>query len=336
MTMLTMNLQGADIDVSQFLIQKLNNVKKILDRNWDCFIIIAGKERSGKSTLGLTAASYLYPQLTAQNIAIDGEDAIAKFKTLPNRSVLLIDEGSTMFSSKDSMVSEQKKLIKILNVIGQKQLVMILCIPSYFDLNQYLACERARFLLVTYTNENLERGNAMYFGTDKLMKLYKHGKKNYHSYTGYDCPESDFIFKFKSFEPSWFKEYLKVKQDTLTATLNQSTTLDRAVAKRMEKMELKTKEYQLYLSKLIQENLANRALSQRDLGRIMGVPQHKVFFFRDKAKESQKNDEEKVPYIVKTLPTFENFSESEGISHISNMFEGTEPVEPQASDILSV
>ena len=39
--------------------QKLDNIKKIIKKKWDAVFVIDGGERSGKSTLGMTAAWYL-------------------------------------------------------------------------------------------------------------------------------------------------------------------------------------------------------------------------------------------------------------------------------------
>ena len=210
------DLAGQKVSIDGYLKQKLDNIKIILQKNWDALIILDGKERSGKSTLGITAATYLYPEFNQNNIAVDSEDAVRKLENLPNKSVLMLDEGSMIFSSKDAMSRAQKKIIKILNVIGQKNMVFIIVLPSFFDLNKWIATDRARFLLHVYSDTNLTRGRFSYFGTRKLKKLYELGKKNYGSYSS---PEADFIGKFVDFRPSWYKEYLKVKQATLIAVL---------------------------------------------------------------------------------------------------------------------
>lgn len=210
------NLCGQEVSIDGYLKNKLDNIKIILEKNWDALIIIDGKERSGKSTLGLTTATYLYPSFNQNNIAVDSEDAVRKLEILPNKSVLMLDEGSMIFSSKDAMSKAQKKIIKILNVIGQKNMVFIIVLPSFFDLNRWIATDRARFLLHAYTDHALTRGRFSYFGTKKLKKLYELGKKNYGSYAS---PEADFIGRYVDFKPSWYEEYLKVKQATLISVL---------------------------------------------------------------------------------------------------------------------
>jgi hypothetical protein len=202
-----------------YLKAKLDNVKKIISKNWDAVILIDGKERSGKSTLGFACAWYLSEgKITIDNISKDTEDAIRKIEMLPDKSILFVDEGSMSFSSKDAMRREQRKIMKILDVVGQKNLCIIIILPSFFDLTKAIATRRARFLLHVYTDEELNRGRFSYFGEKKLKKLYEYGRKNFGSY---DKPEADFIGRFTDFKVPFFEEYLKLKRQTLMLALKE-------------------------------------------------------------------------------------------------------------------
>lgn len=200
--------------IDNFLIQKLDNVKSIIKRNWDCVILIDGMERSGKSTLGLTCAWYISEgELTLDNVASDSDDAIRKLERLPDRSVIMIDEGSLIFSSKESMSAEQKKLIKIMNVIGQKNMVFIIVLPSFFDLNKFIAVNRSRFLLHVYTNRHLDRGRFCFFSEHKKKILYEYGKKHFNSYK---FPKASFVGSFGNFFPfDNEQDYKDIKKKSL-------------------------------------------------------------------------------------------------------------------------
>ncbi len=211
-------LNGQEVSLDGYLKQKLDNIKMILEKNWDALIIIDGKERVGKSTLGITMAHYIYPSFDENNIAVDSEDAVRKLEALPEKSVLMLDEGSMIFNSKDAMSRVQKKIIKILNVIGQKNMVFIIVLPSFFDLNKWIATDRARFLIHCYNDANLVRGRFVYWGTKKLRRLYEQGKKNFGSYAH---PEGDFFGRFVDFKPTWYDTYLKIKQETLISALKE-------------------------------------------------------------------------------------------------------------------
>lgn len=200
---------------------KLDNIKMILKKNWDAVIIVDGLERSGKSTLGITCAYYLTDtKLNMDNICIGSMDAVEKLDKLPDGSLILIDEGSLVFSSMDVMRTESKRLNKILNVIGQKNMTLIIVAPSFFNLSKYISVERSRFLLHVYTDAKLNRGRYAYFSTAKKRILYDLGKKNYNSYRK---PSADFIGRFVDFNPLG-EEYIKLKKKSLMEALHGNDT----------------------------------------------------------------------------------------------------------------
>lgn len=192
--------------------QKLDNVKKIMKKEWDCVIMVDGIEGSGKSTLAITCAWYISNgNLTPYHIVTGCNDAVIKLKELPDSSTLVIDEGSLVFSSKETMKKEQVRLIKILNVIRQKRMCLIVVSPCFFDLNKYIATQRSRFLIHVYTDRLLNRGRFTFFGQKKKQLLYSIGKKNYNSYAH---PRSNFSGVFTKFDP-FGKEYKKMKEKSL-------------------------------------------------------------------------------------------------------------------------
>ncbi len=198
--------------------EKLDNIRMIIEKNWDAVFMVDGVERIGKSTLGLTCAYYLTDaKLTINNVCIGATDAIDKLEKLPDKSLLLIDEGSLVFSSTDVMKKENKQLNKVLNVIGQKNMILIIISPSFFNLSKYISVERSRFLLHCYADKELNRGRFAYFSTNKKRALYEIGKKNFNSYRK---PQSDFIGVFRDFNPLG-DEYLELKKKSLMEALRE-------------------------------------------------------------------------------------------------------------------
>lgn len=201
-----------------WLIKKLDNVKRIIKKGWDCVILVDGIEGVGKSTLGQSIGWYInHKKLETKNISENSQDAITKLEKLPNKSVLIIDEGSLLFSSKDAMTKEQKNIIKILQVIRQKNMCLIIVAPSFFDLNKYIAVERSRFLLHCYTDKELNRGRFSYFGEKKKRRLYQMGKKNFNSYAK---PKADFLGRFGDYD-FFGQEYKDMKVKNLMETFKQ-------------------------------------------------------------------------------------------------------------------
>ncbi len=219
-----------------FLKKKLDKVRDIVNKDWDAPILIDGPERSGKSTLAMTIGYYLSDtKLGPNNFASGLGDASRKIKDLPYKSVLIIDEGGLVFRSTDHANKEQRQLLKILDVVGVKGLTIIICLPSFFDLNKTIALRRSRFLIHVYTDNEWTRGRAVYFSNKKKKILYDLGKKNFGSYKK---PKASFTFKFTDFKPEWYGEYLKIKEKSMIEALdlgkmevNPSTILTKLMGK---------------------------------------------------------------------------------------------------------
>lgn len=229
-----MMINGREIVLDTYLKRKLDNVKKLMSKQWDVVFLIDGIEGSGKSTLSFICAWYIANgDITMKNICEGTEDAVEKLQNLPDGSVLIIDEGSLMFSSTEVMRREQRRLIKILNVIRQKCMCLIIVAPSFFNLNKYISVDRSRFLLHVYTGKDLQRGRFCYFGQKKKTLLYQIGKKKFNSYSK---PSSNFVGRFQKFILPFDDEYQKLKRKSLKESFekkekNISATVRREVIK---------------------------------------------------------------------------------------------------------
>ena len=217
MVYVDVELEGQKFKLHERLKQKLDNIKKVQKSGWDCTLLIDGIEGSGKSTLGLTCAYYLSDgKFSVNDICTGSHDAVKKLEEAKDGGVLLIDEGSLLFSSNDAMRKEQKQLILILNVIRQKRMALIIVSPSFFRLNRYIATDRSRFLIHVYTKQDLRRGRFIYFGQKKKNKLYELGKKNFNSYAK---PKSNWNGTFQDFNP-FGEEYHSIKKKSLKEALH--------------------------------------------------------------------------------------------------------------------
>jgi len=205
-----------------YLKDKLDNIKKIMKKDWDAIFLIDGIEGSGKSTLSFICGWYISDgKITIDNICEGTEDAVKKLDKLPDKSILIIDEGSLMFSSKEVMKNEQRMLVKILQVIRQKMMCLIIVSPCFFELNKYISVSRSRFLLHVYTDKDLNRGRFCYFSEKKKSKLYNLGKKNFNSY---QRPKANFWGRFYNFDP-FGEEYLELKKKSLREAFDDKKKL---------------------------------------------------------------------------------------------------------------
>lgn len=298
--------------------EKLDRIKDIQKKNWDCMFIICGIEGGGKSTLGKLCLWYLSDtSATINNIAADAKEAFDKLKNLPDESPLLIDEGELMFGSKDAMRSEQRQLIKILQVIRQKRMVLIIVSPEFFDLNKYLAVHRSRFLLRAVTDKKLRRGHFQYWGEKKKRLLYEIGKRNFNSYSN---PKREWAGDFADFKLPFEDEYEQTKKKSLASSFEE------------QKKGIDVKEYYALMRlKATQALEANKKLktplTQKQIASVLGVSSG---FLGDIAKEKGLSNPIRKPYIEykwnnpKDMP--ENWEEFDADGTITNdLDKETEP-----------
>ena len=214
-------VEHSNFYLNRRLYEKLNSLKMIQRKNWDGVIIVDGKERSGKSILGMVMGWYLSKcKIGIDNFARGVDDAAEKISKLPDRSVLIMDEGSTVFGSRDASSKVQKQLIKVMDVVGQKNLIFIVCLPCFFDLNKTIAVRRSLFLCHVYPDDRYNRGQFAFWGENKKKWLYILGKKNYDSYAQ---PDADFTGQYPDFKPPFYEDYInKVKKESLDAVIKEA------------------------------------------------------------------------------------------------------------------
>lgn len=205
-------VNGIEIYLDGFLKKKLDMMKRYQQKDFDVVFCIDGKEGSGKSTLALTIAWYLSEgTITSENICEGSYDAMQKLDNLPNNSVIIIDEGSLVLSAKDFMTQEQRRLIKVLNVIRQKNMILIIVAPSFFDLNKYIAHHRSKCLIHVYS-KGFDRGRFSYYGEARKDNLYLLGKKNNNNYL---VTKPSFRGRFTDIKLPFHEEYLEQKRKSL-------------------------------------------------------------------------------------------------------------------------
>ena len=205
------------VTINRKLWGKVQSIMDVRNKGYDSLFLIDGLKRSGKSTLAKIIAYLLDPFLTIDNYVSGLEEASEKIDKAKEESVLIFDEGSLIANSKDAMRKKNVQLLKIIDVVGQKRLTLIFCMPSFFEISRTIAINHSRFLIHIYTDNKLKRGFFAYFSTKKKKMLYEIGKKNFNSYSR---PPSSFTGLFPDFHLSFEEEYLKLKKESLKEALN--------------------------------------------------------------------------------------------------------------------
>lgn len=144
----------------------------------DCILAIDGGEGTGKSTLALQIGKYVDPTLNLSRVVFDAESfKQAVFKAKKGQCVIY-DEAFTGLSSRSSLSSINTALVSLMMQMRQKNLFILLVLPTFFLLDKYAALFRTKSLIHVYENKGI-RGYFRVYNKKKKKYLYLYGKKDY-------------------------------------------------------------------------------------------------------------------------------------------------------------
>lgn len=137
----------------------VSHVRHRLAKNFDAIIMVTGEERSGKSTFALQLARAIDPEFPAENVCFKIKEFNERIAQAVEGDVIIFDESGFDLFSQEWWADFQIELVKKLQVIGKKRLVLILVLPHRQDLNRKIRERRVKFWVHVYTQgENLTRG----------------------------------------------------------------------------------------------------------------------------------------------------------------------------------
>lgn len=219
--------QGQPYSMDNWLRQNLDHMKEAVKYDWDFIIVVDGTEGGGKSTLAIQCACYLDPTFEMKRIVFSPEDFEETVIKAEKYQAVIYDEAVTGLYSRESMQFVNVALTKLLAQIRQKNLFIFVVIPTFFDLDKYVAMWRSRALLHVFT-DGFTRGRFRFYSAGKKKSLYANGKQFYN----YKHPLPDFYGRYPKFNP-FYEEYKKKKQKSLEerqdAQANPFAQRDRAV-----------------------------------------------------------------------------------------------------------
>lgn len=190
-------------------------------KGWDSILLIDGRRRSGKSTLAMQIGYLLDPNLSIDNYVSGIEDSPKKIDKAKDESCLIFDEGSLVVGSKDAMSKQSKQLHKIIDVVGQKRLTLIFCMPSFTSISRQIVVDHSMFLIrVGVNRKTLARGHFKVFKNKRMKQLYdltkkdpRLSKKVKHSFNG----------KFEDFHLPFEKQYFDLKKQSMQEAINPTS-----------------------------------------------------------------------------------------------------------------
>ncbi len=201
-------------DVKSMLDKAKNQVMK---HDWDRVYIIDGSEGSGKSLLGLQLGSYLDPTLNLERVVFSGNQFSQAIKQADKNQCIIFDEAFNGLDSGGAATKMNKLLVKNLMECRQKNLFIIIILPTIFLLNKYAAIFRSKCLFHVFVSKKGARGNYKVYNTKNKKLLYIMGKKLY----SYSKPHIFKTFNFRGKYPVNEEEYRKKKLVSLEEEFEQ-------------------------------------------------------------------------------------------------------------------
>lgn len=173
-----------DLYVDPIILGELQKIRKrVLTKDRDYVAVYDGEEGVGKSVLAMQHAKILDPSFSLDDVVFNADQFIRRIKdpiTVKGKCILL-DETFNSASSRSSLSEVNKSMISLATEMRQKNLFVLMVLPSFFDLDRYFALWRCRALFHVYFTPDEER-HYITFDKDSKKLLYLTGKKTY-SYT---------------------------------------------------------------------------------------------------------------------------------------------------------
>lgn len=154
---------------------KLDLMLKRMSGTDDNIVVIDGDEGQGKTEMAMGTCYYI-SQKTGRPYNIDNIffdlDKLIKFASSTKEQIIHFDEavlGLLVTKWQDKL---QQKFLTLAMVARKKKHFMILCIPKFHRLPQYLIEERTIGLIHVYSRNNMEKGRFCYYTKNRKNELY--------------------------------------------------------------------------------------------------------------------------------------------------------------------
>lgn len=168
-------------------LDKVINIVLKKDRDW--VTIVDGEEGVGKSVLAQQIAKYLDPSFNLDNLVFTADEFIKRIKDpkVKKGTAIVLDEAFNAANARSSMSEVNRSMAGVATEMRQRNLFIIIVLPSFFDLDRYFALWRCKSLFHVYFTEKEDRRYIVFPKTQKKY-LYLSGKKHYN----YTKPKSPF------------------------------------------------------------------------------------------------------------------------------------------------
>ncbi len=185
--------------------------KRVLEEDWDRVYLVDGGEGSGKSLLALQLGYELDPTLCLDRITFSGEELSKAIDKAEKGQCIIFDEAFNGLSSSGATSKLNRLVVRKLMECRQKNLFIIIVLPTIFMLQKYAALFRAKCLFHVYVPASGRRGYYRIYNTLNKKILYLTGSKLY----SYSKPFINKSYRFYGKYPIDEQAYRKKKIESL-------------------------------------------------------------------------------------------------------------------------
>ncbi len=204
----------------------------VLEKDWDRVYLIDGGEGSGKSLLGLQLGKYLDPTFNIDRVTFSGKEFSVSIDKASKGQCIIFDEAFNGLASSGATSKMNRFIVRKLMECRQKNIFIIIILPTFFLLQKYVTLFRSQCLFHVYATKNGDRGYYKIYNRLNKKLLYLKGAKIY----SYKYPYIRNSYRFYGKYPINEQEYRKKK----------------AVALRVEEEEKKDDVYAARIAGLLQ------------------------------------------------------------------------------------
>lgn len=237
---------------SEGLKSNMKMLAEVLRMDSDAVFLLSGPEGVGKSTLAIWLAKWIQeaysemPRFNVSQIAFTPDQFFKLVQNLPKFYSIIADEGVELAYSRDAMKYENKRIMKALYQIRQKNLAIFFLVPDKSAIDKTISEHRALAWLHVP-----QRGKVM---------VHKRRKSPYQKQIYWDLV---FVDSFDKLDGKLWTDYLKVKAKAFEH-IDDSQSLD--VLSPFEK-------------KKMNHVLKKAGLTQRKRGEILGVSDRMIRYY---------------------------------------------------------
>lgn len=232
---------GFEVEYSMSIRLKKNIDERIIpalrQQDKDYVVCVDGREGSGKSWFSFQLGKAVDPTLDMSRVVFSPDDFREAILKAKKGQCIIYDEAFTGYSSRSSLSPVNRVLVSLAMQMRQKNLFIIIVLPTIFLLDKYMAMFRTKGLFHVYESNGM-RGYFKFYNSRVKKYLILAGQKtmSYNHKTVRTNFRGRFYGKFALGDDKVLKAYLKKKEKSLADS--EKTSMSSAQVKFKDQRDL--------------------------------------------------------------------------------------------------